>query len=119
MVSGHFPDRLCDCLRWLVSFCGPTPAGAIVIWHRSRYWFHLLSLSPASRRDQTVKARDSATKTKDQLWERRLRRYLDRTVYLACAALVAMIVWLATTRPPTLFSFVGTSDHCNKRRAGE
>jgi hypothetical protein len=49
-------------------------------------------------------------KTRTKSWKRQLQRLLDWITYLACAGLLAVVVWLSMTRPPTPFSFSGTSN---------
>jgi hypothetical protein len=63
----------------------------------------------------TAQSRKLGKKAKRRDWERRLGPYLDWVAYLACAALVVTVVWLATTRSATRVSFAGTSSEvlCN------
>jgi hypothetical protein len=49
-------------------------------------------------------------KTGRKSWKRRVQRLLNWVAYFACAGLVAVVLWLFTTRQPTPFSFSGTSN---------
>jgi hypothetical protein len=54
-------------------------------------------------------ARKPGRKARARLLGRWLPSYTDWTTYVGCTVLIAMIVWLASTRPPIPFSFTGAS----------
>jgi hypothetical protein len=56
-------------------------------------------------------------KTRTKSWKRQLQRLLNWITYLVCTGLLATVIWLSMTRPPTAFSFSGTGNLLNCEQA--